>query len=124
MEILIVDDETHIRQSFVDYFEDRGWIVISSQSGESALELLKTHTCSAAIVDIRMSGMDGESFIRETSEKYPDMVFVICTGSPEYEISDDILQLSTVADKVFSKPVIDADKLENTIQKLLAYKKM
>lgn len=117
--ILIVDDEDYIRQSFIDYFEDRHWLVFDTESGESALELLKTQACSAAIVDIRMTGMDGETFIKNASKKYPDMSFVICTGSPEYKTSEDILRLPNIANQVFGKPVIDIDKLENTIKEMI-----
>ncbi|WP_020587987.1 response regulator [Desulfobacter curvatus] len=117
--ILIVDDEIYIRQSFIDYFEDRDWLVFDAESGESALELLKNQACSAAIVDIRMTGMDGETFIRNASKKYPAMVFIICTGSPEYETSEDIRQCPNVADQVFGKPVTNIDKLEITIKSML-----
>ena len=118
--ILIVDDERHIRQSFSDYFQDRGWQVFTAESGEAALELLKTRTCAVALVDIRMCGMDGEAFIRKASENLA-MFFVVCTGSPEYEISEDLIRLPCVADKVFGKPVIDLNELEDTINKLLAH---
>lgn len=117
--ILIIDDELYIRQSFICYFEDREWMVFDAESGESALERLKTQICSAAIVDIRMIGMDGETFIRNVSKKYPDMVFVICTGSPEYETAEDILQLPNVAKHVFGKPVTSIDKLEDEIKGML-----
>jgi len=120
--ILIVDDELYIRQSFIDYFEDRDWQVFDAESGEAALELLKTRISSAAIVDIRMTGMDGETFIRNASKKYPDMIFVICTGSPEYETAEDIRQCPNVADQVFGKPVTNIDKLEMTLKDMLADK--
>jgi len=120
--ILIVDDELYIRQSFIDYFEDRDWQVFDAESGEAALELLKTRISSAAIVDIRMTGMDGETFIRNASQKYPDMIFVICTGSPEYETAEDIRQCPNVADQVFGKPVTNIDKLEMTLKDMLADK--
>ena len=48
------------------------------------------------------------------------MFFVVCTGSPEYEISEDLIRLPCVADRVFGKPVIDLNELEDTINKLLA----
>ncbi len=115
-QILIVDDEPYIRQSFFDFFEDREWQVFMADSTESALELLKTQTCAVAIVDIRMGGMDGESFIRKASEKFPDMVFIVCTGSPEYQMSEDLIQLQSVLNKVFGKPVTDMFELENTIK--------
>lgn len=117
--ILIVDDEIYVRQSFIDYFEDRQWLVFDAKSGESALELLKTESCSAAIVDIRMTGMDGEMFIRNAFKKYPHMIFVICTGSPEYETANDIFQCPNVADQIFLKPVICIGKLEDTIEGML-----
>ena len=120
--ILIVDDEIYIRQSFIDYFDDRDWLVFDAESGDAALELLKSQACSVAIVDIRMTGMDGETFIKNASKTYPDMVFIICTGSPEYEKSEDIAQLSNVADQVFGKPVICIDKLEDTIIGMFANK--
>ncbi|MGD9686629.1 MAG: response regulator [Desulfobacter sp.] len=120
--ILIVDDEIYIRQSFIDYFEDRDWLVFDAESCEAALEMLKTQVCSAAIVDIRMTGMNGETFIKNASKTYPDMVFIICTGSPEYEKSEDIIQLSNVADQVFGKPMICIDKLEETILCMFAGK--
>nr|WP_319492852.1 response regulator [uncultured Desulfobacter sp.] len=120
--ILIVDDELYIRQSFIDYFEDRDWQVFDAESGETALELLKTHISASAIVDIRMTGMDGETFIRNASKTYPDMVFVICTGSPEYEPAEDIRQCPNVSDQVFGKPVTNIDKLEKTIKDMLADK--
>lgn len=117
--ILIVDDEIYIRQSFIDYFEDRGWLVFDAESGEAALGQLKIQTCSAAIVDIRMTGMDGETFIKTASKKYPNMVFIICTGSPEYETSEDLRRLPNAADQVFGKPVTCIENLENTIKKRL-----
>lgn len=122
--ILIVDDEHYVRQSFCDYFEDRCWEIFSASSGEAALELLKDQACSAAIVDIRMGGMDGETFIRHAYENHPKMVFVICTGSPEYEASQDVLQKPFVSEKVFSKPVTDIENLEKTIVRLLEKNKL
>lgn len=117
--LLIVDDEFYIRQSFIDYFEDQEWQVFSAESGESALDLLQSQPCPAAIVDIRMVGMDGETFIRKAYEKYPKMIFLICTGSPEYEASEDLRQLPCVANRVFSKPISDIGKLEKVISDLL-----
>ncbi len=121
--ILIVDDEFHVRQSFCDYFEDHDWQVLAAESGESALSLLEKQSCIAAIVDIRMGGMDGETFIRQANIKYPEMIFVICTGSPEYKPSEDIQQKSCVADQVFAKPVTHIGELEKTVISLLPMEK-
>ena len=117
--LLIVDDEPYVRQSLYYFFEDHEWEVFSVDSGEAALEALRENPCNAAIVDIRMGGMDGETFIRKASKAYPDMFFVVCTGSPEYGISDDLSDNTQVADTVFSKPVARIEDLEETLISLL-----
>ena len=117
--LLIVDDEMYIRQSFTDFFEDQEWNVTAVDSGEAGLELLETQAFDAAVVDIRMGGMDGESFIRAAAPKYPGMRFLICTGSPEYMPSDEIIKLPSVAEQVFAKPVTDLAQLETALLKLL-----
>ena len=119
IKLLIVDDERVIRQSVADYFEDREWEVFTADSGEAGLAFLETQTCDAAIVDIRMGGMDGEAFIGKAARKYPQMRFVVCTGSPEYLPSETIIGLPNVAGNVFSKPVTDLGLLETALLALL-----
>ena len=67
--ILIVDDEETIRQSLIDYFEDRLWRVIEAESGEAALKMLDSESPPGAIVDIRLGGMFGDTFIREACRR-------------------------------------------------------
>lgn len=110
--VLMVDDEPFIRQSFVDYFEDNMWQTLEAESGEQALEILKNETVPCAIVDIRMRGMDGNAFIRAANAIAPRMSFVICTGSPEYLIPEDILSMPNVSKQLFRKPVADLAELE------------
>lgn len=117
---MIVDDELSIRQSLQDYLEDQQWRVILAESGEQALELLKTDSPDIAIVDIRMGGIDGNRFILEAQQFKPGMKFVIYTGSPEFVLSPDLLETSTVTCGVFKKTETDIDVLEQELQKLIA----
>ncbi len=118
--ILILDDEAFIRQSFVDYFEDSLWRTLQANSGEQALELLEKESPDGAIVDIRLRGMDGDAFIREAYRKKPKMAFVICTGSPEYDVPVDLLKLLCVSSQVFRKPVTNMAELEKNLLRLIA----
>ncbi len=103
--VLIIDDDAAIRQSFGDYFEDQDFTVLSAESGEEALEILMTESPNAAIVDVRMKGMSGVDFIQNAYPQKLDCVFLICTGSPEYRLPDDLLKLNRVSSTVFQKPV-------------------
>ncbi|WP_022663871.1 response regulator [Desulfospira joergensenii] len=117
--VLLVDDEINIRQSFADYFEDNLWETLQAENGEQALEILKTASPQGAIVDIRMGGMDGNAFIREAYEKNPDLNFIICTGSPEYDVPPDLKGLPRVSEILFRKPVADMAALEKTLSCLI-----
>ncbi len=118
--ILIVDDEPSVRQSFYDFFEDRLWRPLQAESGEEALDILEKESPRCVIVDIRMGGMDGNAFIREAVLKKPETAFVICTGSPEYDIPADILKLPGVSNHIFKKPVTRLDQLEGALLRLIS----
>lgn len=117
--ILILDDEQNVRRSFADYFEDRGWQVSKARSAEEGLKILTAEDMDAAIVDIRLHGMNGHEFIQKCQEMDKDLAFVICTGSPEYFIPADLLDQKTVASRVFKKPVSDLNLLEIEVLKVL-----
>ena len=63
--------------------------------------------------------MDGNTFIREACKKRPQTGVVICTGSPEYIIPEDVRKLPYVSKNVFSKPVTDMGRLEAEILNLI-----
>ncbi len=113
--LIVVDDEAFVRDSFVDYFEDCMWQVEFAEKEEDALDIIRSKDIDCAIVDIRMGGMGGDQFIREADKIKQNIAFVICTGSPEYEMPDDISAMKNVSNEVFSKPVSDLEKLENTL---------
>jgi len=117
--ILVVDDESYVRQSFVDFLEDNLWETFQAESGEDALEILKTVKISAAIVDIRLGGIVGDEFIRRALIQHPEMVFLICTGSPEYHIPLDLLKSGRVSPKIFNKPIIMMSELESELVRLM-----
>ena len=121
--VLIVDDEPFIRQSFVDFFEDRRWMAYGAASGEEALEIVRRQSPLCAVVDIRLGGMDGETFIRKAFKEDPKLVFVICTGSPEYGAPNDLLKLTAVSSQIFWKPVTNIATLEADLIRMIAQRR-
>ncbi len=113
--ILILDDEKAVRESLADYFEDRLWKVLRAESAEDALKLLELELPSAAVIDVRLPGIDGNDFIRQVIKQNISMAFVICTGSPEYVVPSDLLGVACVSEHLFKKPVSSLAKLEEEI---------
>jgi DNA-binding NtrC family response regulator len=114
--ILILDDDDAVRESFQYYFEDLGWEVREAETAEKALEAVKEHPPGGVVVDIRLPGMDGNSFILELEKTHPHVACVTCTGSPEYRPPDSVLSCPQVFDQIFSKPVTDLHKLAESLE--------
>lgn len=117
--ILILDDEEAIRESFRYYFEDQGWEIWTAESTEEALEELKEQSPDCAVVDIRLPGESGDIFIQKASKMLPQMSFVICTGSPEFDQDEHIHSPVRLAHKVYNKPVENMKELEEELLNLM-----
>lgn len=117
--LLIVDDDAAIRESFGDYFEDHGYQVQLHECAETALSSLQTLSCDLAIVDIRLGGMPGDEFIYQAHAVCHQCGFIICTGSPAYQMPAGLIALERVSSNVFQKPVVDLAELEHEVRRML-----
>jgi FixJ family two-component response regulator len=113
--VLILDDDDVVRESLFDYFEDRGWCVLSASSAEEALTMLEKETPTGAVVDIRLPGMDGNRFIRMTNKLQMPIAYIVVTGSPKYHLPRDVLKMRAVCDTVFLKPILKLTALEEAL---------
>ena len=117
--ILILDDDSAVRRSFCDFFEDHLWYPVPAESGEEALTLLQSVRPLAAIVDVRLPGIDGNEFICQASRLMTPLKFLVCTGSPEYQIPDGLQQMPNLCPRVFHKPVVDLQELERELIRMI-----
>ncbi|MDO8433869.1 MAG: ATP-binding protein [Candidatus Binatus sp.] len=82
MTVLIADDEPDVRATMKDLLEMLGYRVLTAHDGCSALQTVLSSRPAAAIVDIRMPGLDGYEVargIRAESECNP-MLLIALTG--------------------------------------------
>ncbi len=114
--VLILYDDDAVRESLTDFFKDRGWRVLPAATAEEALNLLAYETPNGSVVDSRLPGMDGNKFIHEVCQRNIAMAYVLCTGSPEYHPPDNVATLPLVSEQVFTKPVTNLAKLEDTLR--------
>lgn len=121
--ILVLDDDTSVRQSLADFLEDHGCTPVAAESAEQALALVAAEPVAAAVVDIRLGGMSGDAFIREANRLWPSLVFVVCTGSPGYAIPGDLAGLPQVSPTMFRKPLLSMEPLLDDIMRLLQERK-
>jgi CheY-like chemotaxis protein len=59
-QILIVDDQEHLRELVQLCLEDlAGWNTLVAESGQKCLQILETERPNAILLDLSMPGMDG-----------------------------------------------------------------
>lgn len=113
---LILDDEESIRQSIAAYMEDEGYIVFQATSAEQALEIIRNHPIEEAVVDIRLPGMDGNTFMIEAKKILPRIKFVVHTGSADYVPPDAVKALGITSSSVIIKPASDLKLLRDGLK--------
>jgi len=102
--VLVIDDEPFIRESLAGFLEDCDFEVLTADSAENALEVLKSTTVHIAIVDLRLPGMNGDALIQEIHRSMPAVRFLIHTGSVDYHLSRELQRIGIRSEHVFYKP--------------------
>ncbi len=117
--VLLVDDEAAIREGLVEYLEDYDFEVAAAMNAEEALNILAKKPHDVAIIDLRLSGMGGETMILRIHQIYPSLRFLIHTGSTDYRLSKELKLIGIQSEHVFFKPVLDLTQLYKGINNLV-----
>jgi len=115
--VLVVDDETHVREVLIEALEAEGCEVVSAQSGEIALALFDQHNgkFDGIFTDIGMPEMTGWELVSEIRQRSQTMPIAIISGWA------DAISLETKnavkADWVVAKP-FDIDRISKIAQEI------
>ncbi|MFC5402688.1 response regulator transcription factor [Cohnella soli] len=109
-EVLVVDDDAHIRELVRLYLEDEGVEVVQKGNGAEALEYVENHSPDLVVLDIMMPGMDGWDLCAKLRE-LGDMPILMITAKGESE--DRIKGFKLGTDDYLVKPF---DPVELTLR--------
>jgi two-component system torCAD operon response regulator TorR len=99
--ILVVEDEPITRDQLVSYFEDEGFKVTSTGSGDDVLPIVMDSDVILVLLDIKLPGKDGLTLTREIRTQ-SDIGIILVTSKQEQ--IDRILGLESGADDYVTKP--------------------
>jgi two-component system response regulator VanR len=101
MNILIVEDDTTIREGVAEFLKENDYEVFCAGDGEAALELLKNTNIHLALLDIMLPGKSGLEVLTEL-RTFSDLPVIMLTA-----ITDEEIQVKTfdeLADDYICKP--------------------
>jgi two-component system response regulator AtoC len=78
--LLLVEDESALREAIAEQLGDRGYRVQQAASGEEALDRLAEFAYDIIISDLRLPGIDGTSLVQAAVGRYPEIVAIVVTG--------------------------------------------
>jgi DNA-binding response OmpR family regulator len=99
--ILVVDDQSSIRQLLQEYLTEQGLRVLTAADGQNALYTARHQRPSLILLDVMMPKMDGYQFLRLLRQESQTPVIIITAREGE---TDAVVGLELGADDYVVKP--------------------
>ncbi|HEV8436950.1 MAG TPA: sigma-54 dependent transcriptional regulator [Methylomirabilota bacterium] len=106
--LLVEDDEVFLRPLHRT-LELKGYEVLPVQSGEEALDRLKSEDVDVVLTDRRLPGMDGVELVRQVKAEHPDLALVVMTAYGTIESAVEAMRVG--AEDYLVKPFEAAELL-------------
>ena len=115
--VLIVDDESVVRQALTRILGGVYGPVGTAASGDEALQRMREERYDLVLLDLRMPGMDGLDVLKAIKRDWPECEVVIVTGCAGIELAK--ASVAAGAFDVLPKPVGPDDVIETTHDALM-----
>ncbi len=99
--ILVVDDQSSVRQLLQDYLTEQGFKVVTATDGQNAIYTARHEEPDLILLDIMMPRMDGYDFLRQYRQERQTPVIIITAREEE---TDAVVGLELGADDYVVKP--------------------
>lgn len=80
LEILVIEDDTRMRELLREILRGEGYSVTDASSGEEGMDLLESKEYDLIITDLKMPDRDGISILKRAKELYPDTLVIVITA--------------------------------------------
>ena len=107
--ILVIDDDKSVLRTFTLILKKHDYDVDIAETGTEALEKAGARKYDAALIDVRLTDMDGTDLLPRLQKILPEAVKIIITGFPSLETG--VKSLDAGADAYLVKPVKPEDLL-------------
>ena len=129
--VLVVDDEKGVRDLLHSFLKATGYQTIMASNGEEAIELAKSESPNAILLDFKMPGIDGVETCRrlraEEQTRYIPVIMMTAFGTTKTKATDagadDLInkpfELKDLAIRI--KSVLRIGHITDPVQRLMTY---
>jgi two-component system, response regulator FlrC len=100
--VLVVEDDAGLREALCDTLSLANYQVLSAQSAEQALQMLKEHKVSLLISDVQMGTMSGLDLLKTVKLNYPSLPVLMMTAYAN--VNDAVIAIRQGAVDYLAKP--------------------
>jgi len=111
--VLIVDDDESTLKTLALIFDNKGYETETALTGREAIEKAREKPFNLALLDIKLSDMEGVELLVPLKKMYPNMVMIIITGYASLETA--IRALNEGAAAYITKP-LNMDEVLATVK--------
>lgn len=115
MKVLVVDDERPIRETLDMFLQEKGYEVLTAESGERGLEVARAERPDIVLLDVRLPGMDGLEVLRQIAASSPSTSVIMITAHHDMDIAIRAVKLG--AYECIHKP-LDVEELDVCLRKV------
>jgi len=115
--VLLVDDDSRVRESLKDLLGSAGVETLSFSSGEALLRSDVLATSSCLITDVRMPGMDGWELQALVAKTHPHVPIIFISAFQDSQAFERALVLGAFA---FLYKPFDGEELLRTVEAALS----
>src|SRR6185503_17875010 len=94
--ILIIDDETSLRQTMARILQRAGYEVTTAATGSEGLKLVSEHPFDLLYLDIRMPDASGLELLKAIHAKLPDLPVILFTAQPDLNSAVEALRSGAI----------------------------
>jgi NADH-quinone oxidoreductase subunit E len=114
--ILVVEDESIMRESLRDWLAEAGYHVETAEESEKALKAIAERDFGLLILDLRLPGTGGIDLLRKARAKRPQLKGIIITAYPSVQTAVEAMKEGAI--DYLQKP-FDLNRLEESIRSTL-----
>jgi DNA-binding NtrC family response regulator len=116
MELMLVDDDEWIRDSMRIFFENEGCNLVTAETAEEALKIIKKQHFDIIIADFRLPGISGIKLFEYVRDSNQGLIKILITAYMDKKVSSDAKKAGI--DDLIEKP-FTSETIEKVLSKFL-----